>query len=181
MEIDGEAYRINTDFRAGIAFSIAAQSGEPIQLSRLLQLYFPECVPADTSAAQDAIYHFFAGHEITPKENESPKPPPYAFAVDAEAITAEFQQVYQIDLTTVQLHWWRFLALLRGLITHSFSERVKFRTANPNEIKDKHTRAQWQQLKRTYALNPNGSPVQEPQTLEELNEFLLAQARGERR
>lgn len=157
-------------------------AGQPIQQDMLLRLYFPEDIPEDRSAALQAVNEFFsAGQKAREKEGRK-QPPLFSYCVDADAIIAEFQQVYRIDLTEEQLHWWRFLTLLRGLISHSFSERVKYRAANPNEIKDKNTRSQWQRLKRAFSLDEHGRSAcaQEPQTLEELNEMLLAQARGKR-
>ena len=182
VEISGETYRINTDFRAGIAYAQAAMAGEAIPQAALLTLYFPDGIPEDREAAVRAVNEFIAaGKKAEGREGEK-RPSLISYFVDAEAINAEFQQIYLIDLSAAELHWWRFLALLRGLISHSFSERVRYRAANPNDIKDKNTRSQWQRLKRMYALDERGQSAydQEPQTLEELNAMLLAQARGER-
>ena len=182
MEIAGEAHRINTDFRAGIDYNMAAMSGDPIPQDALLALYFPDGIPADRDAALEAVNAFFAGGQ-TPKKTENAEPPQrplYSYAADAEAITAAFQHEYQIDLSAAELHWWRFLALLHGLITHSFPERVRYRAADPSKIKDKTLRSQYRRLQRLYALDAHGRSDRGPQTLEELNEMLLAQARGER-
>ena len=181
-EISGEICRINTDFRAGIAYAQAAMAGKQISQAALLALFFPDGAPGDRDAAVRAVNDFFsAGQQASRGEGEK-RAPLISYSVDAEVISAEFQRVYQIDLSTAELHWWRFLALLRGLISHSFSERVRYRAANPNDIKDKNMRSQWQRLKRAYALDEHGQSAyeQEPQTLEELNAMLLAQARGER-
>ena len=181
MEIGGEDYRINTDFRAGAAYSMAAMAGEPIPQEALLALYFPEGIPPDRAAAVEAVNLFFACGEEPKERTDAPrKPPPYAYGVDMDAITTSFQEVYRIDLTTAELHWWRFTALLRGLISHSFPERVRYRAADPNEIKDKNLKSQYRRLHRLYALDENGRSDRGPQTLEELNAMLLAQARGER-
>lgn len=157
-------------------------SGRTVILNDLLALFFPCGAPPDTAAAQTAIREYIAcGRKIShAADDEPPKPPIYSYSADAESITAAFLQVYGIDLHSVEMHWWRFRALLQGLLQHSFSERVKYRTANTAEIKDTKMRANWQRLARLYALDQRGEAVKEPQTLEELNEMLLAQARGER-
>lgn len=160
-------------------------AGDPIPREQLLALYFPEGVPEDRDAAVEAVNEFFAAGRKSAKKADAdkedpPRPPPYSYAVDADVIAAEFQRVYQIDLSTADLHWWRFLALLHGLITHSFSERVRYRAADPGAIKDKQLKSQWRRLKQLYALDKHGRSDRGPQTLEELNEMLLAQARGER-
>ena len=157
-------------------------AGVPIQRDRLLAIYFPEGIPEDRDAALQAVNEFFAAGQTVREGESGRKLPTFSYSTDAEAIVAEFLRVYQIDLTSDSLHWWRFLALLRGLISHSFSERVRYRAADPNDIKDKNMRSQWQHLKRVFALDEHGRSAyaQEPQTVEELNEMLLAQARGER-
>ena len=182
MEISGEDHRINTDFRAGVAYTMAALSGEPVPRDALLALYFPDGIPDDRDAALAAVNEFLAAGQKPQKTDcDTPhRPPLYSYAVDAEAIAAAFQHEYQIDLCAAELHWWRFLALLHGLITHSFPERVRYRAADPSKIKDKTLRSQYQRLQRLYALDAHGRSDRGPQTLEELNEMLLAQARGER-
>lgn len=185
MELDGRPYRINTDFRAGLAYSSALLRGDPIHVDTVLQLFFTEDKPTDHQAALAAISEFLRCGESCSTETEANgeanrRPPPYSFLTDAAAIQAEFQRVYGIDLSSAEMHWWRFWSLLRGLISHSFSERVKFRVADTGQIRDQHTRRHWQEMQRTYALNERGEPVRTPKTLEEYNEMLLAQARGER-
>lgn len=145
-------------------------------------MFFPQERPADPEAAVAAISDFLrCGDPEPPKdEAESREPPPYSFLADGMALTAEFQRVYGIDLTSAELHWWRFSALLRGLISHSFSERVKYRVCDLGQIKSKDIRSQYSRMKELYALGMDGKPVRRPKTLEEYNEMLLAQARGER-
>lgn len=181
VELEGESYRINTDFRAGIAYYTALTSGEPVRVDSLLRLFFPEqCPPQEAAVA--AISDFLRCGEPVEEnpDDAAPSAPPYSYVTDAEAMTAEFQRVYGIDLTAAEMHWWRFRALLRGLLAHSFSERVKYRTCDPQGIKDKEIRRQWTRLKEIYALGSDGMAVRRPKTLEEYNEMLLAQARGER-
>lgn len=186
MELDGKAYRINTDFRAGLAYSSALLRGDPIHVDTVLRLFFPEDRPEDHQAALAAISDFLRCGAVrsTKKTDDGAgadhAPPPYSFLTDAAAIQAEFQRVYGINLCSAQMHWWRFWGLLQGLITHSFSERVKFRLADLGQIRDQNTRRHWREMQQIYALDEHGDPVRRPQTLEEYNEMLLAQARGER-
>lgn len=184
MELDGKPYRINTDFRAGIAYSSALLSGTPLPAGQLVRLFFPDEQPAE-AAALAAISEFIRCGAPAPEEQEAAdaantQPAPYSFLTDSAALQAEFQRVYGIDLFSAKLHWWRFMALLRGLISHSFSERVKYRVAELDQIKDETTRRHWRHMKQLYALDPQGRPRKQPKTVEEYNEMLLAQARGER-
>lgn len=168
---------MNTDFRVGVTYAMAVMAGTLTE-RQFFDLWFPERRPKDLSAAQEAVSAFFRCSEEPPGPI-SGEPLAYAFGVDAEAIIAAFQREYHIDLTTEKLHWWRFTALLHGLIRHSFTERVQYRTCNPEEIKDKRIRERYRKLKQQYALAANGEPYRPPRTLEEYNELLIRQARGE--
>lgn len=147
-------------------------------VGEMFDLWFPGEQPDDISAAQAAIYEFYrCGKE--PEKQSGNKAPAYDFYTDGENIIADFQREYGIDLTTEKMHWWRFSALLSGLLSHSFTEKVQYRNCDLNEIESKRLRGRYRKLQMEYALGPDGRPVRRPQSLEEYNEMLLKQARGE--
>lgn len=144
--------------------------------------WFADIVPPPEvfSAAKEAVFSFYrcGAEESNVRDGESIPPPAYSFGTDASAIISAFQKEYGIDLTSARMHWWRFSALLEGLISCSFSERVSYRQCDPGEIKAKAMRERYSKLKRQFALSADGTPRKEPTTLEEYNELLLAKARG---
>ena len=176
--VDGGIYPIRTDYRAGIAYSMAALDGS-LTPQRLLDIWFPGAVPADFAAAQEAVNAFYRRTEDKP-DSGSGGPGPYSYLADAGAINAAFQRVYGIDLSTATMHWWRFSALLEGLVTHSFEDRVQYRITEPGKIKDKARREHYYQMRRLYQLDEHGKPAakQAPMTLEEYNNWMLQQALG---
>lgn len=176
--IDGTAYALRTDFRAGIAYQLKSMSGTLTERD-VSDIWFLGQPPSDSSAARAAVHDFYRCGKPEPKEETAQDTPAYAFGTDCEVIIAAFQKEYGIDLTTEKLHWWRFSALLSGLLSHSFSERVQYRLCNPEEIKSKDMRARYRKLKEEYALDRNGRKIERPKTLEEHNAMLLRQARGE--
>lgn len=110
---------------------------------------------------------------------------PYSYLADAGAIFAAFQRVYGVDLSTATMHWWRFSALLEGLLTHNFEDRVQYRITEPGKIKDKARREHYYQMRRLYQLDErlyqldeHGQPAakQAPMTLEEYNDWMLQHA-----
>ena len=105
--------------------------------------------------------------------------PAYSFSEDADVIAAAFQRVYGIDLSAARIHWWRFCALLNGLLIHTFEDRVRYRLVDPEEIKNGRERSVHRKYKRVYALDRRGRHKQEPTTLEEYNAQLLRMARRE--
>ncbi len=149
-------------------------------MRRLLQLYFPCTAPDNLDAAQAIVGDFYrCGEKAARKDTK--KSPAYAFHTDAAAIIAEFQREYGIDLLNQRMHWWRFHALLTGLLAHSFSERVRYRVADPESIKSSELKKEYRKYKEMYALSENGDPVERPETLEAYDDWLLRIARGEAR
>lgn len=178
--IDGDVFPLQTDYRAGVACFTALMHREPTTVQRFLELWYPVRIPADTEAALEAAEMFFRCGEA-PMREEVPTPPAYAYDVDAEALIAAFQREYGIDLTTAQLHWWRFRTLVHGLLTHSFAERVRYRVCDAEDIKSAEMRSECRKYKARYALDMDGRPVEQPKTLDAYNEMLLRIARGEMR
>lgn len=176
--VDGGVYPIRTDYRAGIAYSMASLDGS-LTPQRLLDIWFPGPVPADFAAAQEAVNAFCRRTEDVPSSNQD-GPMPYSYLADAGAIFAAFQRVYRIDLSTAQMHWWRFMALLEGLVTHNFEDRVQYRISDPGKIKDKARREHFRRMRRLYQLDERGLPVseQEPMTLEEYKQWMVSRAVG---
>lgn len=74
------------------------------------------------------------------------------FACDADYLTAAFQQAYDIDLTAERIHWWRFLALLRGLPEETTMAKImSWRTMDTSGMEGRQ-RQQYEDLKETFAL-----------------------------
>ena len=48
-------------------------------------------------------------------QRRNSRDPAYSFAQDAPYIYAAFKEQYGIDLTEVEMHWWKFMALFESL------------------------------------------------------------------
>ena len=121
-----------TDFRASVEFEIMVENGEK-DIFTLLRPYYPKGLPKnnEAKAAEAAIYLYMCGDEAKKDEFKPIKRGKrgYSFAIDSEAIYADFSRFYNIDLTSGYLHWWKFRALLMGLPNDSsFKERIYYRT-----------------------------------------------------
>lgn len=174
VEVGGRIYSINTDFRAGIAFETAVLHGE-VDASGLLRLYYPSGIPTDIEGAVDAVLWFYRCGATDGQEACAGKPGTvraYDFEQDADSIYAAFRAAYGIDLESVQLHWWTFRRLLRGLPDDcEFMRRVMVRTADLSNF-GKEQRKAIQKLRNKYALRPCGRR----QTLAERNAAMLEYA-----
>lgn len=130
-----------TDFRASVEFEIMVENGEQ-DIFTLLKPYYPKGLPKDNeaAAAEAAILFYMCGDEAKKDEFKPIKrgKRAYSFAVDSEAIYADFSRYYNIDLTSVNIHWWKFRALLMGLPNDSsFKERIYYRTCELKGLSNK--------------------------------------------
>lgn len=131
IQTDNGVFEPITDFRASVEFEIMVENGEK-DVFTLLRPYYPNGLPKDneTAAVNAAIWFYMCGDEKK-DENKPTKrgKQAYSFSVDSEAIYADFSRFYNIDLTSENLHWWKFRALLAGLPNDSsFKERIYYRT-----------------------------------------------------
>jgi len=127
VRVGDAVFYINTDFRAGVEFEIMVEKGEE-NAYNLLRPYFAN-VPEDIDAALTAVMWFFRCGAETEESEAKPDKRPYSFAVDSAVIFSDFWRCYQIDLTSTDLHWWVFRALLTGLPENSeFKQRCYYRT-----------------------------------------------------
>ena len=155
-----EAFPINTDYRAGVAYQIEAFAGTLTQ-ERALELFYPERrPPADIAMA--AIEEYYrcgrepAGDGGALAVRAGAAEIPYAFDVDAVAIFSRFRERYSIDLSNTSMHWWVFSALLEGLYSTPFEDRVRARTCDLSRV-GKYERDYWCALKEKYKITLPGS------------------------
>ncbi len=146
--IHQEIYPISTDFSTAIAYTRLI-SQEKLTEETFYALWFPEKRPRDLDKALEAIGYFY---RMGRPPGEESGPVPYDLLLDSGPIYAAFYQAYRLDLSLTSLHWWRFLALLEGLISHSFSQRVACRTASLEGL-DAAQRGELLRLRRMYALH----------------------------
>ena len=91
------------------------------------RLWFPAERPGDLEQALEAVGAFY--RQGRPRQETGPQA--YDLLVDAGPIFAAFRRQYGMDLNEAgDMHWWHFLGLLEGLITHSFSQRVSYRVGD---------------------------------------------------
>lgn len=82
--------------------------------------------------------------------------PLYDFEYDGERIFASFMAVYGIDLTSVNMHWWKFMALLRCLPRDSaFMQVVDLRGIDVSRIADDGLRKQLRRARAAVRLPKN--------------------------
>ncbi len=144
---------------------MAAMDGS-LTVEQFYRLWFPAERPQELGAAAEAVGLFFN----LGQQGDGPEGPiPYGFAQDAGPIFAAFRRHYGIDLGRERLHWWHFRALLEGLITHSFAQRVAFRVEDLRGL-DAQSRAQRLKYRAQYAIGGGGDLESHLRHLEQLSQ-----------
>ena len=158
VEIDGESYKINTDFKVWAEIEklmFCDFQSENIRLAKILALAYPT-LPHNPIGALEKIVYFYRGGEETNAQGEGRDPAPvplYCIKQDFKYIYAAFLSEFGIDLCTENMHWWHFRALVSALGDDTmFAKIVRLRASNPAEIKDKEIRQRHEKYKKMFAL-----------------------------
>ncbi|CAK0743265.1 conserved hypothetical protein [Gammaproteobacteria bacterium] len=126
VNISGEDYPINSDFRVVLRFYELQRDGRVFERHKgivALKLFFPR-IPPDFASAYERIGYFISCGREAPQARKAAKRPDFDFYYDAPLIVSSFWACYGIDLSTARLHWWIFSALLSGLGEDTALRRV---------------------------------------------------------
>lgn len=135
LEWDGGSCDILTDFRVWIEF------GEWWKRKKAYLGIFPRLRPPEGEEWQRAALEFYECPNIVPRVTRAPsRTKTLDYIIDGSFIVASFQQAYGIDLTSCDMHWHRFNALLDGLPDDTkLSKIMGYRSYNPADEKRKHS------------------------------------------
>ena len=129
VEINGQVFEIETDFRSCLNIILAFEDPELTNFEKqliLLENIYP-VKPSDLNGAIQQALKFLNGGKEEQEDVSGPRV--YSFDKDAQIIFAAFKQTHGIDLTELEsLHWWKFLALFMDLGSETtFSNLVSLR------------------------------------------------------
>lgn len=159
LVIDGKKYKIKTDFRVWIKVSqlMSNTTFSAENIVRVIGLVFEE-IPSNLCGLLQEVFKFL--NPLTKKggndKNEEISRRIFDYELDSDYIYSAFWQQYNVDLCSVNLHWWQFLAMFNCLSEDTiFSKVIKYRSVDLNDIKDKEMRKHYRKLKMLYALPDN--------------------------
>lgn len=172
VEIDGEEYSINIDFRISILYELLMQDinlTDDEKLVTALKLYYPEIPPNISEAVEKMLWFYRCGKNIEGNTEDSSEKEPsskpqqiYSYEHDADYIYAAYLSQYRLDLQDIdQLHWWKFKALFQSL--KEDNELVKimnFRSMKIDSDMSKSEKKYYRKMKKLYAL-PDNRTVEE--------------------
>lgn len=169
VEIDGEEYKINADFRISIMFELLMQDNimtDNEKIITALNLYYPK-IPPNISEAVEKMLWFYRCRkkveenkiELEEEDNKSYSKSEqiYSFEYDDELIFAAYLSQYGINLQVVEyLHWWEFKALFKGLeASNKIVEIMNIRGMKIDKNMSKEQKRYYRRLKKLYALPDN--------------------------
>ena len=148
--IGEKVYKINTDFRIGLACFRAINDenlDDSLRGIVILSLLYGEEVEFSRDEIEEAIKKAILFLTCRTEETETSKTAKIEkkvmdFEYDKDYIFASFMSDYGINLHTIEyLHWFEFNALIQGLSENSiFAKVINLREMDLNEYKDVKTR-----------------------------------------
>lgn len=122
IEVGGESYHIHTGWRLWLAWL------ESVEVNGVAETcIFDGDVPPGDSWVQAAM-DFATCPEVTPRRQAKANGRrAYDLVRDGSYLVGAYQQAYGIDLTSPacdDMHWWRFLALMRSLPADTTMSRI---------------------------------------------------------
>lgn len=177
VTIEGEDYKINSDFRTSILFELLMQDNsisEEDKIIQALELYYP-ILPKNLNEAVEKILWFYrcGKDEVTNKNKGTGKSTNvYSYDYDDDYIYSAFLDQYGVDLQDIEyLHWWKFKAMFKSLKEDNEIVKIMgYRAMDVNKIKDKEQKAHYTKMQELYKI-----PIakDERNKLDEINNILL--------
>lgn len=177
--IDGVEYKINSDFRTSILFSLLIEDNDVNEQDKILgalQLYY-DVIPNNINSAIDKIINFYLCNDNNNTSSGSSKNKSNKkvldYEIDSNYIYSAFLTQYHIDLQDIEyLHWWKFKAMLESLNDDlMLSKIIKFRSIDVSKIQDKEQKKYYQKMQKMYEIKEKISE-EELKQLEEWKNYL---------
>ena len=139
LKIIKKEYAIRTDFRIFAEYEEEMQDRNEENRKKAIAKVLSRFYPAFSeiirlNLVEEAIKKFVWFYECGRKDyhrvkkgKTSKREEIYSFNYDDEYIYSAFLEKYRIDLTRVNLHWWKFQALLKGLGECEFTKIKGYR------------------------------------------------------
>ena len=170
IEIGCGFFHVNSGFKTMLEIErvLYSDMDNNLKAATAIALFYPigentnAAFPADFAEAIQALFDFKAQKgKRNYKPMQTNEPISLDFALDADAIFADFWREYRIDLSTTDLHWYVFLALFRNLSGEaSINEIRRIRSTPVNKV-PKDRQSKHLQAQEMYAIDANHDPIEE--------------------
>lgn len=157
IEVNGNEYKIDTDYRVGLACLKVAND---TTISDTERFYAILCLLLGTDVKQEdeieafkkcAIY-LRCGKEINPTNDEID----VDYEQDSGYINASFRSCYQIDIKNENMHWWEYNDLIAGFGEKEVMTRIReIRNRKLSDCADEKERQELIKQKEMFGLKKN--------------------------
>lgn len=161
IDISGQYLNIAADFKSILKILSKSENIESKNdVEDILNIFYNKAIPGDEEVAVEALEYFLVcgdeKEEVAKESNENndevvEEEKFFDMLYDSNYIFAAFLQVYNIDLTTTSIHWWKFKKMVEGLPNSTkLSEVIEIRSSEMP--KDAKSRASISRMKEFYKL-----------------------------
>ncbi|MBX3046976.1 MAG: hypothetical protein KF698_08280 [Anaerolineales bacterium] len=190
MTVGEREVALNTDFRAALGGLMAFEDpditdGEKQGL--LLSNLFPEADVNEFTAdelielQEKAGWYLNGGRSPGDDADAGGGPRVYSFSKDAALVFAAFRQTHGVDLQSVEMHWWSFLALFMDLGNETaFNQLVSLRKRVKTGKATKEERQVARELGAMFELDEIDDRTHEERVQEDEFERLVEKGRRKR-
>lgn len=161
ITVCGQAIPIETDFRTWIRFEnmMLEDHSDEVKFKAILDV--TNGIYMDIPEFMEQVLWFYQCGIIQIGKGTGRAKRIYDFENDQYMIYTAFRQYYNIDLSTVQLHWWIFKQLFLELPEESNIKKVMmYRSIRITSSMSPEQRRYYAEMKRIYALPDNRTAEQ---------------------
>lgn len=174
VTVNGRVFYLHTDFKNWLKFDrILAEKGvEKITYGDLLDTVLSdETTPYSDEMEEllQGIFDFYSDSNPCPKSSGGSGEKALDYQIDSDYIFSAFMEQYRIDLCETDMHWHKFLALLRGISDDTMLGKI-MSYRGYKKTADKSYEKQMQELKAVWAL-PVEYTEEEKEQIREFDEY----------
>ena len=182
MPTDFEGYLIRTSFRIGIQIAQCLDDNNLSDEDRIavaFNLLYGNGVPSDFERALRGLRWFMGCGNINESDGKPSDNKEVIFwDFDASRIYSSFMSTYNIDLTTADMHWFKFVSMMGSLRRDcAMSSAITIRTYDLKDLHNAKSKTEMMKLKKELT-PPQEFTDEEKEALEKFNSLFSGDING---
>lgn len=154
--IGGKKYRIYTDYRVWMNFEEKLIKSDNISfLDIILLIFVSELPPVELfeEAVEQILWFYRCGKSAVNYSSGNSGKQIFDYDFDAGYIFSAFLQQYKIDISEIDIHWWKFRALFLALPEDTeFVKIMGYRSISISSKMTAEEKAFYTKMKKLYAI-----------------------------
>lgn len=171
--VEYKGYLIRSDYRVGIQIMLVLEDSDledDERVLKALELLYGYGIPDDIVLAMNGLKWFMSGGKVCCDDEgyeyldvsdidnevkdtvEVDEEKAFDFEIDHDIIYASMYQQYKLEIDKERIHWFRFLAMFKGLKDTQINDLMYYRTVDINKL-PKSQREEMSKLQKQYRIN----------------------------